>query len=64
MAVIAMNLRCFFTWFEAVSSLRVNLAKSSLLPVGEIDNIQPLLSVGLIKDFWGGKLDTFRMGAV
>ena len=39
------NLRCVLTWFEAVSGLRVNLAKSSLLPVGEVDNIQLLAGV-------------------
>jgi len=33
------NLHRFLTWFEAVSGPRVNLAKSSLLPVGEVDNI-------------------------
>ena len=39
------NLRCVLPWFEAVSGLRVNLAKSSLLPVGELDNIQLLAGV-------------------
>ena len=39
------NLCCVLTWFEAVYGLRVNLAKSSLLPVGEVDNIQLLAGV-------------------
>ena len=39
------NLRCILTWFEAVSGLRVNLAKSSILPVGEVNNIQLLAGV-------------------
>ena len=47
------NLRCVLTWFEAVSGLRVNLAKSSLLPVGEVDNIQLLAGV------LGGNIDSF-----
>ena len=39
------NLRYIFIWFEAVSGLRVNLAKSSVLPVGQVDNIQLLAAV-------------------
>ena len=40
------NLRCILIWFEAVSGLRVdNLAKSSILPVGQVDNIQFLAGV-------------------
>ena len=29
------NLRCILIWFEAVSRLRVNLSKSSIVPVGQ-----------------------------
>ncbi|KAJ9691474.1 hypothetical protein PVL29_013603 [Vitis rotundifolia] len=29
-------------WFEAASRLRINLAKSELIPVGEIDNIEEM----------------------
>ena len=39
------NLRCILIWFEAVSGLRVNLAKSSILPVGQVDNIHLLAGV-------------------
>ena len=40
-----MNLRCVLTWFQAVSGLRVNLAKSSILPIGHVDNIHMLAGV-------------------
>ena len=40
-----MNLRCVLTWFQAVSDLKVNLAKSSILPIGYMDNIQLLAGV-------------------
>ena len=39
------NLRGILIWFEAVSGLRVNLFKSSILPVGQVDNLQPLVGV-------------------
>jgi len=39
------NLCCVLTWFQAVSGLQVNLAKSSILPVGQVDNIQLLAGV-------------------
>ena len=32
------NLWCIFVWFEAISRLRVNLSKSSVLLVGEVKN--------------------------
>jgi len=44
------NLRCVLTWFQAVLGPWVNLAKSSILPVGEIDNIAGVLG-GNIKAF-------------
>jgi len=31
------NLHCGLTWFEAMSSLRVNFAKSSLIPTGKVE---------------------------
>ena len=39
------NLCCVLTWFEAVSCLRVNLAKSSIVAIGPKENIQ--LSAGV-----------------
>ena len=47
------NFRCVLTWFQAVSGLRANLAKSSILPIGHMDNIQMLASV------LGCKVDAF-----
>ena len=47
------NLRCILIWFQAVSGLRVNLAKSAILPVGQVDNILHL--TGLL----GCKIDSF-----
>ena len=38
------NLRGVLTWFQAVSSLRVNLAEL-YLPIGHVDNIQLLAGV-------------------
>jgi hypothetical protein len=35
-------LRCLLTWFEAVSGLKVNLAKSELVPVGDVPHIVDL----------------------
>ena len=29
-------------WFEAASSLRINLAKSELIPVGEVEDIEDM----------------------
>ena len=40
------NLRRVRTWFEAISGLKVNTAKISLIPVGEVENIQ--LSTGVL----------------
>jgi len=39
------NLHCVHTWFEAGSDLRVNLAKSWLILVGEVENISMLAGV-------------------
>lgn len=39
------NLRCILVWFEAVSGLRVNLYKTSILPIGEVDNTHLLAGI-------------------
>ena len=39
------NLHGILIWFEAVSSLRVKLTKSSILPIGQVDNIQLLAGI-------------------
>ena len=49
------NLRCILIWFQAVSGLRVNLSKSSILPVGHVDNVQILAGV------LGSKIDSFPL---
>ncbi|KAJ9709030.1 hypothetical protein PVL29_000829 [Vitis rotundifolia] len=36
------SLSWILAWFEAASGLRINLAKSELIPVGEIDNIEEM----------------------
>ena len=48
-----LNVRCILIWFQAVSSLRVNLAKSSIVPVGHVNNIYLLAGV------LGCNIDTF-----
>jgi hypothetical protein len=39
------NLRSLFLLFEAVSSLKVNLAKSNLIPVGHVDQAERLADI-------------------
>jgi hypothetical protein len=39
------NLRCLFLCFEAVSGLRINLAKSELVHVGNVNNVEGLASI-------------------
>jgi len=39
------HLQCLFLCFEAVSSLKINLAKSELVPVENIDNVDGLSSI-------------------
>jgi hypothetical protein len=39
------NLRSLFLCFEAVSGLRINLAKSELVPVGNVMNVEGLASI-------------------
>jgi hypothetical protein len=34
------NLRCIFLCFEAASGLRINLGKSKLVPIGEVENVE------------------------
>jgi hypothetical protein len=36
------NLRCIFLCFEAASRLRINLGKSKLVPIGEVENVDNL----------------------
>ena len=31
-----------FLWFEAISSLKINLKKSSILPIGTMENLEDL----------------------
>jgi hypothetical protein len=37
-------LRCILIWFEAMSGLRINLAKSKLVPIGVLMHIEALAS--------------------
>jgi len=39
------HLRSLFLLFEAVSSLKVNLAKSNLIPVGNVDQVERLANI-------------------
>jgi hypothetical protein len=39
------NLRCLFLCFEAVSGLRINLAKSEFVLVGNVINVEGLASI-------------------
>jgi hypothetical protein len=39
------NLRCTFLYFEAVSRLRINLRKSELVPIGEVDDVESLAHI-------------------
>jgi hypothetical protein len=39
------SLRYVFTWFEAASGLKINLGKSELVPVGEVDNMDSLVDI-------------------
>jgi hypothetical protein len=36
------NLKCTFLCFEAVSGLRINLDKSKLVPIGEVEYVESL----------------------
>jgi hypothetical protein len=39
------NLRCLFLCFEAVSGLRINLAKLELVPIGNVNNVEGLANI-------------------
>ena len=39
------NLRYVFTWFEAVSGLKINLSKSEIVPVGDVPHIEDLMQI-------------------
>ena len=39
------NLRLLFTWFEAVSGLKINLNKSEMVPVGKVPNLEDLAGI-------------------
>uniref|UniRef100_A0A2N9J257 Reverse transcriptase domain-containing protein n=1 Tax=Fagus sylvatica TaxID=28930 RepID=A0A2N9J257_FAGSY len=39
------NLRYVFTWFEAVSGLKINLSKSEIVPVGDVPHIVELRQI-------------------
>jgi hypothetical protein len=39
------HLWCLFLYFEAISSLKVNLAKLELVLVGNVDNVDRLASI-------------------
>jgi hypothetical protein len=39
------NLRCLFLCFEAVSGLRINMAKLELVPIGNINNVECLARI-------------------
>ena len=39
------NLRCLLLCFEAVSGLMINLSKSDIIPMGEIDDVEGLARI-------------------
>ena len=40
-------------WFEAISGLKVNFAKSEIIPVGGVDNVEELaLEIGCKMEFY------------
>jgi hypothetical protein len=39
------NLRCTFLCFEVVSGLRINLGKSELVPIGEVEYVESLAHI-------------------
>jgi hypothetical protein len=41
------NLRCFFLCFEAVSGLKLNLSKSDIVAVGEVEDVEGLAGCGV-----------------
>jgi hypothetical protein len=41
------NLRCTFLCFEAVSGLRINLGKSELVPIGEVESLAHIMGCNI-----------------
>jgi hypothetical protein len=39
------HLRCIFLCFEAASGLRINLGKSEIVPIGEVENVERLANL-------------------
>ena len=39
------NLRCLFLCFEAVSGLKINLSKSEIVPIGEVEEVDRLANI-------------------
>jgi hypothetical protein len=39
------NWDVFLTWFEAFSSLKINLGKSEMVPVGAVPNLEELAAI-------------------
>jgi len=39
------NLRCLLFCFEALSGLKINLSKSEIIPIGEVDDIESLARI-------------------
>ena len=54
-----MYVRLVLTGFEAVTGLKVNLAKSEMVPVGEVGNLQVLADILCC---WIGKLPMTYLG--
>jgi hypothetical protein len=41
------NLRCFFLCFEAAFGLKINLSKSDIVAVGEVEDVEGLTGCGV-----------------
>ena len=39
------NMRLLFTWFKAISRLKINLNKSEMTPVGIVSNLDSLAAI-------------------
>ena len=39
------NLKYVFTWFEAISGLKINLSKSEIVSIGDVPNIEDLMQI-------------------
>jgi hypothetical protein len=40
-----LNLHLLFTWFKAISGLKINLSKSEMVPVGHVQNLEFLVDI-------------------